>query len=95
MLKKPASLSCSFGLSGLSGFLVERNKPDEPNQPDKQNKPNQIDQTDRAYPTRADIEVLVCRISSFHSLIKLNGGGQAGAKPCESPSLDWSMQELV
>jgi hypothetical protein len=28
------------GLSGLSGFLVERNSPDEPNQPDKQNKPD-------------------------------------------------------
>jgi hypothetical protein len=25
MLKKSASLSCSFGLFGLSGFLVERN----------------------------------------------------------------------
>jgi hypothetical protein len=25
LLKKSASLSCSFGLFGLSGFLVERN----------------------------------------------------------------------
>ena len=27
-------------LSGLFGFLVERNSPDEPNQPNQQNKPN-------------------------------------------------------
>jgi hypothetical protein len=34
MLKKSASRrSLLFGLSGLSGFLVERNKPDKPNQP--------------------------------------------------------------
>lgn len=29
-IKKLASLSCPFGLSGLSGFLVERSEPDEP-----------------------------------------------------------------
>jgi hypothetical protein len=33
--KTSASLFCSVGLSGLSGFLVERNKSDEPHQPDK------------------------------------------------------------
>ena len=47
MLKNPASLSCSFSLFGLSGFLVERKWPDEPNQPDKQNKPDELDGPDK------------------------------------------------
>jgi hypothetical protein len=47
MLKKSVSLSCSFGLSGLSGFLVERNRRGDPNQPDKQNKPSQLHQMAR------------------------------------------------
>jgi hypothetical protein len=38
LLKTTASLACSFA---LSGFLVERNLPDEPNQQNKPNKPDQ------------------------------------------------------
>jgi hypothetical protein len=43
MLNKTANRTCSFGLSGLfglSGYLVERNKPDEPNQLNKPDRPD-------------------------------------------------------
>jgi hypothetical protein len=40
MLKKSASPSCSFGLSGLSDFLVEQNQPDKQNKPDQPDRPS-------------------------------------------------------
>ena len=51
MLGKSASIRRPlFGLSGLSGLLVERNYPDEsnkPNKPDKPDKPEKPNKPDR------------------------------------------------
>jgi hypothetical protein len=37
----------SFGLSGLFGFLVERNQPAGPNPPDQQSKQDSLDRPDQ------------------------------------------------
>jgi hypothetical protein len=67
MLKKPASIRRPlFGLSGLSGFLVEQNYSDEPNQPDKQNKPDQPDRQ-----TGLVLDVRVSEDLACHNLWRL------------------------